>query len=158
MALDLNLGAAFAASSNVAMLPWLTTSLKVQENNGNLVRVSDVLSPLDRQAWVKFTNTRIANVYNTLAKGSIPLGNQATNTTGQSIFTELTVAASETVGTDLIISPAVARIELRLPNNTSLTDALVTQLLNAAYCAMCTPATTTIRATSMMRGVLYPIN
>lgn len=158
MALDLNLGAAFAGASNLPVLPWLATSLKVMENDGSLMKLSDVFSPLDRQAVVKITNTRIANVYNTLAKGSIPIGNQAVNTTGQSIFCELSATASEDVGGTLILSPMVARIELRLPNNGSLTDALAATLLQATYTAMCTPATKDLRALAMMRGVLYPTN
>lgn len=155
MPLDLNLGAAFAATVNKPMGPWLPSALKITEDDGTLLKLCDVLSPLDKQAALKITNTKIANVYNTLAKGSIPVGNQSTNTSGQRLFVELNVTASKTVGTTVVLTPAVVRIDLSLPNDGDLTDANVESLVLAAYAALCTPAGAP-RATTMMRGVLNP--
>jgi len=156
MSLDLNLGAAFDTAVDVDLAPWLPTALKVMSNDGTLIKAADVLSPLDKQAVVKITNTRIANVYNTLGKGVIPIGNQAVNTSGQSIFAELTATASETIDTVEVLSPLVARIEVRLPNNGSMTDANVLTLVMATLASMC-DADGTLQVLSMMRGVLFPV-
>lgn len=155
MALDLNLGDAFETAVPVNLAPWKPSALKVMEENGTLVKVADVLSPLDRQASVKITNTRIANVYNTLAKGSIPIGNQSTNTSGQSIFTELVATASKTVGDQEVLLPVVARVEVRLPNDGDLTDANALTLILATLAAMCDDEGA-LHVTDMMRGVLFP--
>lgn len=157
MALNLNLGDAFEAAAPVDLLPWKPEALKVMEENGTLVKIADVLSPLDKQASVKITNTRIANVYNTLAKGTIPIGNQSTNTSGQSIFTELVATASKTVGDQVVLLPVVARVEVRLPNDGDLTDANVLSLILATLAAMCDDSGE-LHVTNMMRGVLFPSN
>lgn len=155
MALNLNLGAAFETAVPVDLAPWKPEALKVMEENGTLVKVADVLSPLDKQASVKITNTRIANVYNTLAKGAIPIGNQSTNTSGQSIFTELVATASKTVGDQEVLLPVVARVEVRLPNDGDLTDANALTLILATLAAMCDDSGN-LHVTNMMRGVLFP--
>jgi len=157
MALSLNLGSAFGASVNVGVLPWLTTALKEIQDDGNLIKVADVLSPLDRQAVIKITNTRIANVYQTLAKGVIPIGNQSANVSGQSIFCELTATASRTVtGAPDILVPVVSRIELRLPNDAELDDTVAKQLLLANYAALC-DANAVLKITDKMRGSLIAL-
>lgn len=155
MSLDLNLGPAFNTPVNIPLAPWKLTALKVVQDSGTLVRVSDVMSPLDKQAFVKLTNTRIANVYNTLAKGTVPIANQSTNVSGQSIFAELTATASKTVGSTVTLLPVVTRIEFRLPNDGDLTNADAQALLMATFAAMCNDAGV-FRVTDMMRGVLFP--
>lgn len=154
MPIDLNLGSAFGTAVNKSLLPWTLAALKVTQDDGSLVKVTNVLSPLDKQSSIKIANTRIANVYNTLAKGSIPIGNQAANTTGQAIFVELNATASKVVGSDTILLPMIARIELKLPNDGELTNGNVEQLLLATYAALC-DAVGTMRATEIMRGVLF---
>lgn len=156
MAIDLNLGAAFESDVNVPVGPWKSSALHVTQNTGDLVKISDVLSPLDKSASAKMTTTRIANVYTTLAKGAIPIGNQSLNTSGVSLFTELVVTGSEVVNSVDILLPMVARIELRLPNYGGLTNADVRKLLNAAYALHQTDAGVD-RFTDMMRGVLSPV-
>ncbi len=151
--LDNNLGAAFGTPVNVSLKPWTLTALQVVQDDGTLLKLSDTKSPLDKQASLKITNTKIANVYNTLAKGAIPVGNQALNTSGQSIFVELTAAASKVVGTDTFILPVQARIEVRLPNDGDMTEANVVELIMATMAAMY-DSTGVPRITGMMRGIL----
>ncbi len=153
--LDLNLGSAFDAPVTVNLAPWSYQSLQVVQNDGNLVKAADVLSPLDKQASVKITNTKIANVYNTLAKGQIPIGNQSSNSSGQSIFVELNATASKTVGSTEVLLPVVARIEVRLPNDGELTNADVVTLVMACFATM-HDGMGVPRVTDMMRGVLLP--
>lgn len=155
MPLELNLGTAFNTAVSKSLLPWKATALQVIQNDGSLVKAANVLSPLDKQSVVKITNTRIANVYNTLAKGSIPSGNQSSNPTGQSIFVELNATASKTVGTTEVHLPVVCRIEVRLPNDGDLTNANIETLILATLAAMYDP-TGVSRVTDMMRGVLMP--
>jgi len=155
MPLDLNLGAAFNAGVNVSLLPWKVGSLPVVQDDSGLIKSADTFSPLDKQATVKITNTKINNVYSTLAKGAIPLQNQAVNTSGQSLFIELNANASKVVGTATVIVPMVARIELRLPNDGDMTNADIQQLLLAALATAYTSAGVS-RYLEMMRGVLPP--
>lgn len=156
MSVELNLGAAFETAVDVPVAPWKSEALRVTQDTGDLVKISDVLSPLDKQAVAKISNTRIANVYTTLAKGSIPIGNQSLNTSGQSIFVELTATGSKTVGTETILVPVVARVELRLPNDGDLTNADIRKLLLACL-ALCQDSAGADRFTDMMRGVLSPV-
>lgn len=157
MPLDINLGTAFDTTNQLVLTvnPWLGSALHVVQNDGNLVKAADVASPLDRQAFVKVTNTRIANVYNTLGKGSVPIGNQSSNTTGQSVFVELSATASKTVADVPVFLPVQARVELRLPNDGDLTDENIISLLTSAIACLVDPDGT-IRVTDMMRGVLLP--
>ena len=155
MSLDLNLGSAFETPVNLDLAPWKADALQVIQNDGTLIKAADVLSPLDKQATVKITNTRIANVYQTLAKGQIPIGNQAPNTSGQTIFVELNATASKTVGSVEILVPLTARIELRIPNDGDLTNANVETLVMAALAALYDDAGVS-RFTDVMRGVLLP--
>lgn len=155
MPVDLNLGAAFNTGVAKTLLPWIPTGLQITQDDGTLVKASDVASPLDRQATVKVTNTRIANVYNTLARGSIPLGNQGSNVSGQSLFVELNVVASKVVGTQVVHLPMVSRIEVRLPNDGDLTNADITSLILANFAVMHNSAGS-LQAINMMRGVMLP--
>lgn len=157
MALDLNQGLAFNTSSTetLPVFPPATGAFKVIQDDGTLVKVANILSPLDKQMSVKITNTRIANVYNTLAKGTIPLGNQATNTSGQSVFVELSATASKTVGTTEILLPVVARAELRLPNDGDLEEGDIETLLSCLI-SLFYDQSALLSVTSMMRGALFP--
>jgi len=128
---------------------------KVVQDDGSLVKVTNVLAPLDKPMTLKITNTRIANVYNTLAKGSIPLGNQSTNTSGQSIFVELSTIASKVQDAQTVLVPVVARVELRLPNDGDLSEHNCIELIRLALGAFVNPNGTP-GITASMRGVLFP--
>lgn len=155
MPLDLNLGLAFNTAVSISLAPYKAVALQVIQNDGSLVKAANVMSPLNKQSEMKITNTKIANVYNTLAKGTIPIGNQSPNTSGQSIFIELTATASRLVGITEILLPLVARVEVRLPNDGELTSANVQTLVLAALAGMYDAAGVS-RVTDMMRGVLMP--
>jgi hypothetical protein len=105
---------------------------------------------------VKISNTRIANVYQTLAKGSIPPGYQSFTTTGQSIYVELNVVATKpplvSGGTPTYL-PLQCRLEFKLPNDSAITDAEVENLLEATV-AVISGGAGTYRVSEMMRGVL----
>lgn len=139
----------------IAGYPYSSEALQVTSDNGQLVKLANVLVPLDRPSSIKITNTRIADVYQTLAKGAIPLGQQAANPTGQSIFIELSaVAASDTVGQTGILLPVVGRLELRLPNHGELTEEFVLAVISATYGAAL-GISGVPRFIEMMRGVLH---
>jgi hypothetical protein len=129
--------------------------MQVTQNTGQLVKLVDTQSPLDNPATLKIANTRIANVYTTLAKGVIPVGAQALNTTGQTVFCELTMTASSTTGDTTVSLPIVSRIELRLPNHPDVTNAVVAKVLEATIAGLC-GSNGSLRVTDVMRGILVP--
>jgi len=161
MSLDLNLGESFdiestaLATTPLAVVQFGADALQKVSDTGTLVKLTDVLSPLDRPFNVKISNTRIANVYQTLAKGTVPLGNQASNASGQSIFVEATASASKVmpVSGQVVIVPMTARIELRLPNDGDVTNGVIKTLLVATLSQLCGDDGNP-RVTEMMRGVL----
>jgi hypothetical protein len=157
--MDLNLGSSATPATTAAIAltnaKFAAASLKVVNDSGSLIKLANVSSPLDKQATLKISNTRIANVYQTLAKGSIPLQNQSPNTSGQSIFIELAVTGSRTVTSGTILVPMVARVELRIPNDADINDADLKALTLLTVGALC-KTDGTFRVTEMMRGVLPP--
>lgn len=130
-------------------------ALQVIQDDGNLVRLANILTPLDRQSVLKITNTRIPNVYQTLAKGSIPTQAQSLNTSGQTIFCELNATALKSGGASDVYLPVAARLELRLPNDGELDNQFVLSLVNALLAGVADSDTGRIRITDIMRGVLF---
>jgi len=155
MSLDLNLGDSWNYTS-VPVYGLKRSAFVTSEDSGTLVKLSDVLSPLDKPTSLKITNTRIANVYNTLAKGTVPLGNQAQNTSGQAIFSEATITASEVVDGKTVIVPIVARVEIRVPNYGSITDGIINSAMLIALAGTRSDDGSTSIVSQQMRGILYP--
>lgn len=157
--LTLNLGTSFdaQAAKGINLLPavFAIGALRVVTDTGNLIKLANVSSPLDKPSSVKITNTRIPNVYLTLAKGSVPTGHQAVNTSGQSIFVELNAVASKTIGDEdnEVLVPLTARVEVRVPNDGDITDDDIKALLLATLSNLC-DKDGNCRVTQMMRGVL----
>ncbi len=167
MTLDLNQGSAIDTGvsifTSVNSLPWAPGAVQKITDEGNLVRLVNVLGPLDAPTTVKLTNTRIANVYASLARNTIPPSAQAPNVTGQSIFVEVTVMASIGSGADKVYVPLRARLDLALPNHAALTEADIFSAGSASapslvglLIASLTGADGNTRVKSMMRGALYP--
>lgn len=156
MPLELNQGTAVVATAAVAGEKFGPAKLRVLEENGNIVKLTNPFAPLDKPTTVKVTNTRIANVYQTLAKGAVPLNAQAVNVTGQSIFVEVTAMASQaaTTTTPEYLYPVQCRIELRLPNAGGLDETNTKRLLQLTSSLFTNPTTEAYRVVEMMRGVL----
>lgn len=154
MPLDLNQGAAFSFDGQAAFPSHYTDGLRIVEENGSLVKLANVRAPLDKPTSAKVSNTRIANVYQTLAKGAIPLTAQATNVTGQAIFAEMNVTASDPAQPGILI-PMQARIELKLPNHGSLSEIEISQLIKQCISLLVDGNDGgTLRVTQIMRGVM----
>jgi len=161
MSLTLNMGDATFASSPTALRVLAPEALQVVQNTGQLVKLVNVLSPLDKQANFKIANTRIADVYTTLAKGTIPLAARAANISGQTIFAELSAVASRSASGVETLLPVVARLELRLPNDHDIDEDFVKLLVGTVLAAVCqigdidNPEEPVTRVTEIMRGVLF---
>lgn len=142
---------------NKALAPWkYADAFRVITDNGSLARMGDIKSPLDMQTTVKLTNTKIANVYTTLADGNIPVEAQNANTSGHTVFVELKTIATKVVGTNTIQLPMVSRIELRLPDDAEIAEADITTLVMATFAALCDSTGTPVVVTEKMRGSLTP--
>lgn len=159
MAIAFQFGAAFGADVTKTLSPWkYTDAIRVVQDNGSLVKLTDILAPLDKQTTIKLTNTRIANVYQTLADGNVPVAEQSSNTSGQSIFCELKTVATKDgpiAGTTIQL-PMVARVELRLPNDAEITEADVTKMVMTAFAGLCDESGEPTVVTEKMRGALAP--
>lgn len=159
MAIAFQFGSAFNTPVNKSLAPWkYDTAVRVVQNQGSLVKLTDILAPLDKQTSMKLTSTRIANVYNTLADGSVPVAEQSSNTSGTSVFVELkTVATRAGAVEDTTVQlPMVARIELRLPNDAEIAEADITTLVMATFALLCDDAGAPVVVTQKMRGALAP--
>lgn len=159
MAIEFQFGAAFNTAVNKALTPWkYDTAVRVTQNQGSLVKLTDTLSPLDLQTSMKLTSTRIANVYNTLNEGSTPVAEQSSNTSGQSVFVELkTVATRDGLVPDTRVQlPMVCRLELRLPNDAEIAETDITTLVMATFGLLCDDAGAPVVVTEKMRGALAP--
>jgi len=159
--LTLNMGDATFASAPVALRTFVPEALQVVQNTGQLAKLVNVFSPLDKQATIKIANTRIADVYQTLAKGTIPVGARALNISGQTVFAEVSAVASRSASGIETLLPVVGRLELRLPNDVDVTESLVMELVGTVLAAVCAagdidaPAEPVSRVTEIMRGVLF---
>jgi hypothetical protein len=130
--------------------------MKVTQDAAGLVKLVNVRSPLGQQASAKITNTRIANVYQTLAKGLIPPGAQSFSTTGQSIFVEHNMVATKppvVSGAAPTYLPIQCRVEFRLPNDSYLVETDILDILQATL-ALILDSDGNTRVLEMMRGVL----
>lgn len=161
MALSTNYGSGAQASEAVSLslYPWqYTDAFRTSSDNGSSSRITDIVGPLDKPTSIKTVVTRIANVYQTLAGGSIPIANQSLNVTGQTTFCELTTilskAATETSPETMY--PVQARVELRLPNTAELTETDVLNLTLAAFAGLCDDKGIPVVITERMRGALTP--
>lgn len=159
MAIEFQFGDAFGTPVNKSLEPWdYENAVRIVQNDGTLVKMTDIVSPLDKQTSMKLTATRIGNVYNTLAGGTIPVSEQSSNTSGSSIFAELKTVATRPGAIDgtTVQLPMVGRIEVRLPNDASITEADVTTLVMAAFALLCDKDGDPTVVTEKMRGALAP--
>ena len=156
MALSYHYGAtAQDVAVNKALKPWKwTTAFRTISDTGTLARMADIQSPLDKKTTLKVTLDRIANVYTTLADGTVPLTAQSANPTGQTVFAELKTIATKADGVTQL--PFVCRIELRLPNDSEITESDVDQLVMATYASLCDSAGASTVIAEKMRGALTP--
>lgn len=157
MAISFHFGAATNTGVAKSLLPWkFTTAFRAITDNGSMARMTDILSPLDMQITLKVTNTKIANVYATLADGTVPVESQNANTSGHTVFAELKTIATKVVGADTIQLPMVGRIELRLPDDAEIAESDVETLVLATWAALCDSSGVSSVVTEKMRGALTP--
>lgn len=162
MAMDLNLGNSIGLETLAAVsidgCGYLGGSLQITQDAGNLVKLANVRSPLDKPSTAKISVTRIPNVYQTLAKGTVPVSAQNLNTSGNSIFTELNVMGSKTVGSNTVLLPMQSRLELKLPMDSEITDAIVKELILSTLAVIWGSLVVTgggPRINEIMRGILF---
>lgn len=137
--------------------PWnYTNAVRIISDSGSSARMTDILSPLDMKTTFKVTLSKIANVYTTLADGTVPVAQQNANTSGGTIFAELKTVATKVVGDDTIQLPMVGRIELRLPNDSAITETDVDLLVKATYGILCDANGDPTVVTEKLRGALTP--
>lgn len=158
MAISFNFGAgATGTVKTVSLAPWAyATAFRNVSDNGSVARMTDILAPLDKKTSIKISLDKIANVYNTLADGTVPVAEQSSNTSGQTVFCELKTIATKVVGEATIQLPMVARIELRLPNDKDITESDVNTLVLATYASLCDASGNPVVVTEKMRGALTP--
>lgn len=137
--------------------PWnYASTYRIVSDNGSLARMTDILAPLDKPTTIKVTVDKIANVYTTLASGSIPLAQQALNVTGQTTMIEMTTILTKTDGLIITQLPAVVRVIVRLPNDPDLTGTFVNDLVLATLAGMADAAGVNVLTSEKMRGALTP--
>lgn len=158
MAISFNFGVgATGAAKTLSLFPWAyTTAFRNVSDNGSVARMTDILTPLDKKTSVKITLDKIANVYTTLADGTVPVAEQSSNTSGQTVFCELKTVATKTVGDVTVQLPMVARIELRLPNDSDISESDINTLILATYASLCDASGNPVVVTEKMRGALTP--
>lgn len=134
-------------------------TFRVVSDNGTSVRFTDVLSPLDKRTYLKFSLSKIADVYKTLGGDSVPVAERSSNSTGQTLFAELTTILTKpnpSIAGAIIQVPVQARVELRLPNDGDLTDANVVDLATLVFASLRGADGEPRIVSEMMRGVLVP--
>ena len=158
MGISFNFGVgATGTGKTLTLLPWaFTTAFRNVSDNGSIARMTDILSPLDKKTSVKITLDKISNVYTTLADGTVPVAEQSSNTSGQTVFCELKTIATKTVGEITVQLPMVSRIELRIPNDSDITESDINTLILANYAALCDATGNPTVVTEKMRGALTP--
>lgn len=158
MAISFNFGdGATGAAKTLSLLPWAyATAFRNVSDNGSVARMTDILTPLDKKTSIKITLDKIANVYTTLADGTVPVAEQSSNTSGQTVFCELKTVATKTVGETTVQLPMVARIELRIPNDSAIAESDINTLVLAAYASLCDASGNPVVVTEKMRGALTP--
>jgi len=137
--------------------PWdYAKAFRIISDSGTLARMTNILSPLDKVTTAKVTLDKIANVYTTLAGGTVPLAAQNACVSGHTVFVELKTIATKVIGTDTIQLPMVARLELRLPDDADIAEADIETLVFATYGLLCDSAGLPTVVTEKMRGALTP--
>jgi hypothetical protein len=159
MAISFNFG---AGATNVGvtktLLPWnYTGAFRIISDSGTLARMTDKLSPLDKITTAKVTLERIANVYTTLASGTVPVAYQSANTSGHTVFVELRTIATKVVNGVTIQLPMVSRIELRLPDDADIAESDIDTLVMATYGLLCDATGNPVVVSEKMRGALTPV-
>lgn len=159
MAISFNFGAgAQGTGVTKTLLPWAyTTAFRIISDSGSLARMTDILSPLDKKTTIKVSLDKIANVYTTLADGTVPVSAQLANTMGHTVFVELKTIATKTVNDVVVQLPMVSRLELRLPDDADIAESDVETLVLATYAALCNSAGSPTVVTEKMRGALTPV-
>lgn len=159
MSIAFNFGAgATGTAVNKSLAPWAwLTAYRTISDTGSIARMADILAPLDKRTTIKVSLSKIANVYSTLANDTVPLDEQSSNTSGQTVFTELTTLATKTVGGKTIQLPMQGRIELRLPNDADISESDVTTLVMATFAGLCDASGSPVVVTEKMRGALTPV-
>lgn len=158
MAISFQYGAGSqGASVAKSMRPWVyADAFRIISDNGSSARMADILAPLDKKTTTKVTLDKIANVYSTLADGTVPVAEQSANTSGGTVFAELKTIATKVVGTTTIQIPMVGRIELRLPFDADISESDVESLVMATYAILCDDAGLPVVVTEKIRGALTP--
>jgi len=158
VAISFNFGSgATGTAKALSLLPWAyATAFRNVSDNGSIARMTDILAPLDKKTSVKITLDKIANVYTTLADGTVPVAAQSANTSGQTVFCELKTIATKVVNSVTIQIPLVCRIELRVPNDSDITESDINTLVLATYAALCNTTGDPVVVSEKMRGALTP--
>lgn len=158
MAISFNFGVGSQGTAGTkAFKPWAyLAAFRIISDSGSLAKMTDIAAPLDKKTTLKVTLDKIANVYTTLAEGTVPVSAQNANTSGQTVFVELKTIATKTVGDAEIQLPMVARIELRLPNDADISESDVEALVMATYAGLCDATGNPVVVTEKMRGALTP--
>lgn len=152
----------FGASSqgvavNKPLKPWnYSTAFRIVSDSGALARMTDIQSPLDKLTTAKVTLEKIANVYTTLAGGTVPLAAQNANVSGHTVFVELKTIATKVVGLITVQLPIVSRIEIRLPDDADIAESDIDTLVMATYGLLCDSTGLPVVVTEKMRGALTP--
>lgn len=136
-----------------------SSAFRVTSDTGTAVKLTDILSPLDKRTTIKLALSKIANVYTTLGGDSVPVTERSSNVTGQTLFTELTTILTRpnpTIAGGIIQVPVQARIELRLPNDGELTATDVEDLIVACHSALLDDAGNNLVISEKLRGALVP--
>lgn len=163
MAISFNFGAASQGVGVTKTLkPWnYSSAFRIISDSGTLARMTDILSPLDKLTTAKVTLEKIANVYTTLAGGTVPLAAQNANVSGHTVFVELKTIATKivTTGTTSVTVqlPIVSRIEIRLPDDADIAESDIDTLIMATYGLLCDSAGLPTVVTEKMRGALTPV-
>lgn len=141
--------------------PWdYAKAFRIISDSGTLARMTNILSPLDKVTTAKVTLDKIANVYTTLAGGTVPLAAQNACVSGHTVFVELKTIATKVIGTTPPVTvqlPMVARLELRLPDDADIAEADIESLVFATYGLLCDSTGLPVVVTEKMRGALTPI-
>lgn len=135
------------------------TAFRVISDTGSSVKLTDILSPLDKRTTIKYVLSKIADVYKTLGGDSVPVSERSSNPTGQTLFTELTTILTRpnpAVSNSIIQVPVQARIELRLPNDGQLADADVNDLIEKLISTLTDTDGSPRVCSELLRGALVP--
>lgn len=137
--------------------PWLYgSSFRVISDNGSIARMTDIRAPLDKLTTLKVTKEKIANVYSTLASGTVPLAEQSLNVEGTTTMVELTTVLTKTDGLVKVQLPVVFRVIARSPNDPDITGSLIDELIMDTAAIMADELGNNILTTEIMRGALTP--